>query len=70
MIIKATPTGRQFGDKREAEKFSATIEGVKFVGEKFDVWDGPLPDSDPDCATQKPQYWRMISIEAPKVNWP
>lgn len=70
MLIKAVPTGRQFGDKREPEQFSVVVQGVRMVGTVDDRWDGPLPDSDPDHATHKPQYWRMTWLEQPKVGWP
>ena len=68
MLIKATPTGRQFGDKREPETGTTTIDGVKMTYTKSDAWDGPLPDSDPDQRT--PQYWRVTILDQPKVNWP
>jgi hypothetical protein len=68
MLIKATPTGRQFGDKREPTASTVTVAGVKLIVHEYDTWDGPVPDSDPDQS--KPQYWRMTEIEQPKVNWP
>lgn len=70
MLIKAVPTGRQFGDKREPEPFTVMIMGTKISGVVDDRWDGPLPATDPDYATHKPQYWRMTWIIQPKVNWP
>ena len=68
MLIKAVPTGRKFGDKRETQVSTVTVAGVKITVRESDSWDGPVPDSDPDQRT--PQYWRMTWLDKPEVHWP
>ena len=68
MLIKAVPTGRQFGDKVEEKVTTMKVSGVSLTVRDYDSWDGPLPDSDPE--QRVPQYWRMTAIDQPKVNWP
>lgn len=64
-LIKAVPTGRQWGDKREEDISNITIAGVKCVVRVNDSWEGGIPD---DGVIQ--QYWRMTWLEYPKPSYP
>ena len=70
MIIKATPTGRQFGDKIEPKEYEAKIAGIRIPVREYDAWEGSVPDNDPSGQIT-PQYWRMVDVAFPNLSrWP
>lgn len=56
MILKATPTGRPWGDKRDPVEKAITVQGCRCVVSECDVWNGPLEPG------QHGEYFRIVEL--------
>lgn len=57
MILKATPTGRKWGNKVNPVEKDLIVHGCRVRVEEYDIWDGPI------TADDRGQYFRAVFLK-------